>query len=254
MDRVVLRRYLSALARRRLQPATIGRRLSAVKAYFKYLVRVGYLAQSPATQLKSPKQSKRTPRFLSVEDTERLLDFPRDSSAASVRDRAILELTYGGGLRVSEVVGVNVTDIDRSAGTVRVTGKGSKTRVVPAGRQAMLAIEMWLHRRGELLKNGPSDALFVNQRGRRLGVRSVQRMVATARVACREPGATPHWLRHACATHMLSSGADFRVIQEMLGHSSLTTTQRYTHVDMQMLMAGYDKAHPRARLADDASP
>ena len=156
-------------------------------------------------------------------------------------------MTYGAGLRVSEVVGLDMSALDLEEGLIRVTGKGNKTRICPIGRHAKMALEVYLCRRGELVgRGGDPQAVFRTVRGNRLSVRSVQRLVAGARQACRKGGATPHWLRHACATHMLSSGADLRSIQELLGHSSLSTTQRYTHVDIHSLMKVYDKAHPRA--------
>lgn len=255
VDRRLLRRYLSSLHRQGLKPATIGRRLSAVKAYFRFLTRNGHLEHNPTVHVKTPKMSKRTPRFLSTDDTTRMLEHPRDDSAIAYRDRALLELTYGGGLRVSEVVGINLSDLRLEEGMVRVLGKGAKERIVPIGRQAVMAVTLWLQRRAELSgKNADSEALFRNARGGRLSVRSVQRMVEAARAHCQQSGATPHWLRHACATHMLNSGADLRGIQEMLGHASLTTTQRYTHVDLQSLMDSYDRAHPRAQVNAEAQP
>ena len=255
IDRRLLRRYLSKLHREGLKATTIGRRLSAIKAYFKFLMKNQLLAHDPTVHIRTPKLPKRTPRFLSADDTTRLMEHSVDKSAAGYRDRALLELTYGGGLRVSEVVGIDVSDLNLSDGTVRVLGKGNKTRIVPMGRHAIIAVTLWLQRRSELTgRNADGSALFRNTRGGRLSVRSVQRLVEAARVHCRQQGATPHWLRHACATHMLSSGADLRGIQEMLGHSSLSTTQRYTHVDLNNLMASYDEAHPRARLKEGELP
>jgi integrase/recombinase XerC len=250
VPRRMIRRYLADLHRQKLKSATVGRRISALRAYFKYLVRLEHVDVDPTELIRVPKLARRTPRFLSADDAARLVEHPVGQSADAYRDRAVLELTYGAGLRVSEVVGIDVNDIDLNAGTVRVLGKGSKERIVPMGRQAVICIELWLYRRPELVgKNTCTTALFRNQRGHRLTVRSVQRLVRKARLDCQEAGATPHWLRHACATHMLGSGADLRSIQELLGHSSLSTTQRYTHVDLDTLMRSYDRAHPRA-LAD----
>jgi integrase/recombinase XerC len=256
-----MRRYLSRLHRDGLSATTVARRLAAGRAYFRYLVKNGVINHDPTVHVPTPKQGRRAPRFLSPDDAARLMHAPEGDTPRACRDRAILELTYGAGLRVSEVVSVNVTDLDLEAGTVRVTGKGHKTRVVPIGRHATTAIERWLTVRDAALRGGAdagtarggidTAALFRNPRGRRLSVRSVQRLVEKNRAACREVGATPHWLRHACATHMLGSGADLRSIQEMLGHSTLSTTQRYTHVDLQSLMEVYDKSHPRARRDPD---
>ncbi|MCA9544460.1 MAG: tyrosine recombinase XerC [Myxococcales bacterium] len=248
-----IRRWMAALYAERLAAPTIARKLAAVRAYFRYLVRQGLLDVDPAARVRTPKQPKPAPRVLSPDDAARLVQAPVDDSPVGLRDRALLELAYGAGLRVSELVSLNRRDLDLTGGTVRVTGKGNKTRIVPMGRLAQLAVETWLSRRAAL--SGPdgqdAEALFLNQRGGRLTVRSVQRLVAKHRPACRTGGATPHWLRHACATHMLGSGADLRTIQEQLGHSRLSTTQRYTHVDVAKLMATYDAAHPRARVDTD---
>lgn len=242
-----VRGWLRSLYRERLAATTIARKLSAVRAWFRYLVRLGQVAVDPTKSVRTPKQPKRAPRFLSAEDAERLVEAPSGSDATAARDRAVLELMYGAGLRVGEVASLDRNAIDRSQGTVRVTGKGSKTRIVPVGAPALQAVDAWLARRNELVRGDhTTPALFLSTRGKRYGARAIQRMVAQSRAACREGGATPHWLRHACATHMLGSGADLRSIQEMLGHARLSTTQRYTHVDVQALMQAYDAAHPRA--------
>ena len=172
----------------------------------------------------------------------RMLEHPRDDSAIAYRDRALLELTYGGGLRVSEVVGINLSDLRLEEGMVRVLGKGAKERIVPMGRHAVMAVTLWLQRRGELSgKNADSEALFRNARGGRLSVRSVQRMVEAARTHCQQSGATPHWLRHACATHV-EQGADLRGIQEMLGHEPVDNPG-YTVTFKVSWIA--NRAHPR---------
>lgn len=247
-----VRRYVAGLHKDGLAPTTIARKLAAVRAFFRFLVRDERLAVDPTTRIRTPKQPKRTPRFLSADDAARLMEAPGGDGPAALRDRALLELAYGGGLRVSELVGLDLTDLDLGQGTVRVVGKGNKTRVVPIGRHAVTAVGTWLRVRGQLKGKGGGHptAVFRNKDGGRLTARSVQRLVERSRGACAEAGATPHWLRHACATHMLGSGADLRSIQEMLGHASLSTTQRYTHVDLQALMKVYDRAHPRARGAD----
>lgn len=255
IDKLLIRRYLKRLYDNALATSTIGRRLSAVRSFFNFLVRTEVLAQSPAAFVSAPKQPKRTPRFLSPDDAARLVESPAGERASDLRDRAILELTYGAGLRVSEVVGIDCADVDLDRGLVRVTGKGDRTRVVPMGRFAVATVATWLQRREELSSSEAQPApLFRNRRGRRLSVRAVQRIVERNRAICHEIGATPHWLRHACATHMLGSGADLRSIQEQLGHSSLSTTQRYTHVTVETLMKVYDDAHPHARRDDDAEP
>ncbi len=243
-----VRRYMAGLHKDGLAPTTIARKLAAVRAFFRFLVRDERLAVDPTTRVRTPKQPKRTPRFLSADDAARLMEAPAGDGPAAARDRALLELAYGGGLRVSELVGIDLTDVDLGQGTVRVLGKGNKERIVPIGRHAVAALRAWLVLRPQMKgKGGHPTALFRNKNGGRLSARSVQRLVEKCRPACAEAGATPHWLRHACATHMLGSGADLRSIQEMLGHASLSTTQRYTHVDLQALMQVYDRAHPRAR-------
>jgi integrase/recombinase XerC len=252
VDKLLVRRYLKALYDEGLAPATIARRMAALRAFFKFLVRTGALAQDPAGNVANPKKPKTSPRFLSPDDAARLVEAPRGETATAARDAAVLELTYGAGLRVSEVCGLDCDAVDLNEGTARVLGKGNKTRVVPMGRMAVEAVRLWLRRRPEL--GGPEAdprPLFRNTKGGRLGPRAVQRLVEQHRPACREGGATPHWLRHACATHMLGSGADLRSIQELLGHASLSTTQRYTHVSVEALMKVYDAAHPRAHAVDD---
>ncbi len=246
-----VRRYLRHLYDRRLAPATIARRVAAIRAFYRFLLRTERVERDPTVNVRTPKQGKRTPRFLSADDAARLVTAPEGDGPLATRDRALLELTYGAGLRVSEVVGIDVVDLDLEAGTVRVTGKGSKTRVVPIGRHAVAALRQWIHRRHEVTgRRTHLTALFRNKHGGRLSQRAVQRLVERCRPACTEMGATPHWLRHACATHMLGSGADLRSIQEQLGHARLGTTQRYTHVEIESLMKIYDEAHPRARDAD----
>lgn len=247
VDRNTVRGYLRTLYDEGLLPASIQRRVAAVRSYFAYLVKRGDLARDPSARVATPKVAKTVPRFLSADDAERLVEAPAPESSTGPLDRAILELTYGAGLRVSEVCGIDLVDLDLNGGLVRVLGKGGKTRVVPIGRMAQAAIRAWLVERARLdVESVHPTALFLAPRGDRLHARAVQRLVEKHRPACSENGATPHWLRHACATHMLGSGADLRSIQEMLGHASLRTTQRYTHVDVEHLMAVYDKAHPRA--------
>ena len=249
-----LRRFLSQQYRDGLQATTVGRRISAMRSFFKFLVRRGHLTLNPMLAIKTPKVPKRSPKFLSPDDTERLLSVANEDTPQSLRDRAILELTYGAGLRVSEVCGLNLADLQLDGPTVRIRGKGSKERLVPIGRLALIALQAWMGIRAELSNGEKEAALFLNQRGGRLSPRTVQRLVARGRSLCIQGGATPHWLRHACATHMLSSGADLRSIQELLGHTSLSTTQKYTHVDIQQLMSVYDKAHPRAHAEPSQIP
>ncbi|MEZ4472896.1 MAG: tyrosine recombinase XerC [bacterium] len=250
VDRAAVRAWLLALYRHDLQAPTIARKLAAVRCYYRFLIRRGDLQADPTRGVRSPKLPKRTPRFLSPDDAARLVEAPADAGVGATRDRAVLELLYGAGLRVGEVEGLDRGAVSLGEGTIRVTGKGNKTRVVPLGRTALTALQTWLHRRPELVQPGSDPpALFLSNRGNRLNSRAIQRLVATCRPACQEAGATPHWLRHACASHMLGSGADLRSIQELLGHARLSTTQRYTHVSVETLMSAYDKAHPRAHRA-----
>ncbi|MGK0361847.1 MAG: integrase/recombinase XerC [Bradymonadia bacterium] len=246
-----VRSYLRALYRDKQAATTIARKLAAVRAFYRFLVRRGDLEIDPTQGVRTPKQPQRSPRFLSADDAQRLVEAPQGTDAMAARDRAVMELMYGAGLRVGEVEGLDRSAIDQATGLVRVTGKGNKTRVVPVGEHALSAVQAWLYRRPELVRaQEETPALFLSTRGGRFKSRAIQRLVAQSRAACREGGATPHWLRHACATHMLGSGADLRSIQEMLGHARLSTTQRYTHVSVEKLMKAYDATHPRA-LRDD---
>jgi len=197
---------------------------------------------NPARQVRSPKLPKRLPSFLPKDESKELLDLPREHSEVGLRDGAVLELLYATGLRVAECCGLDRDDVDERQGTVRVMGKGGKERVVPVGDEALHAVGSWLAVRGK-----ERGALFTNARGGRLTTRSVQRIVKQrARAAGIDRRVTPHTLRHSFATHMLGEGADLRLIQELLGHSRLSTTQRYTHVSPEHLMKVYDSTHPRA--------
>jgi len=203
---------------------------------------VGRVEVNPARQVGSPRLPKRLPSFLPKDESKELLDAHPERSEAGLRDHALLELLYASGLRVAECCGLDLDDVDRRGGAVRVMGKGGKERVVPAGDAALGALEAWLSVRGE-----GRGALFTNLRGGRLGTRSVHRIVKRrARAAGIDRRVTPHTLRHTFATHLLGEGADLRLIQELLGHSRLSTTQRYTHVSPEQLMKVYDSAHPRA--------
>jgi integrase/recombinase XerC len=231
------------------EPSSVARKLASLRAFCKFLVRRGALSRNPAENIASPKQKKLLPRTLSVDEAFALVEAPEEDSAIAARDRALLELLYGGGLRVSELCGIDLDDLDRSGRTVRVRGKGNKERLVPFGEKAAKALGDYLGRRHAFGREGDRDrqALFLNRFGGRLGPRAVQRLVGRYLAAAGLPvGATPHTLRHAFATHLLGGGADLRGIQELLGHASLSTTQRYTHVSVEHLMEVYDRAHPRA--------
>jgi len=241
-DTRAVRAYVARLHQRRLSKATIARKLAAVRSCFRFLARRGALPANPARQVRSPRLGRRLPSFLPVDEATLLLNAPPEPSAAGKRDRALLELLYASGLRVAEGCGLDLDDLDEARRTVRVVGKGDKERVVPVGETALEALAAYLAMRGR--QRGP---LFLNARGGRLTPRSAHRIVrARARQAGIDQRVTPHTLRHSFATHMLGAGADLRLIQELLGHSRLSTTQRYTHVSPEHLMRVYDRAHPRA--------
>lgn len=230
-------------------PATIARKLAAVRCLYRFWKRRGRVARNPWAGVRGPKQEKRLPDFLPVDEMFALLLAPDDTTDLGTRNRAILEMLYAGGFRVSELTGLDVHDVDRAQGQAIVTGKGRKERVVPIGSKALAALDAWLEVRPRLLPRGRvQDALFLGQRGTRLTVRQVARIIdgAVDRVALARH-VHPHALRHTFATHLLEGGADLRDIQELLGHARLATTQRYTHVTLARLQEVYDRAHPRAR-------
>jgi len=241
-DTRAVRAYVTRLHQRRLSKATVARKLAAVRSCFRFLARRGAVEVNPARQVRSPRLGRRLPSFLPKDEATQLLDAAPEPSAAGTRDRALIELLYASGLRVAEGCGLDVDDLDEARRTVRVVGKGDKERVVPVGETALEALAAYLAMRGR--RRGP---LFVNARGGRLTPRSAHRIVKRlARRAGLSQRVTPHTLRHSFATHMLGEGADLRLIQELLGHSRLSTTQRYTHVSPEHLMRVYDAAHPRA--------
>jgi integrase/recombinase XerC len=241
-DTRAIRAFLAQLHRRRLAKATIARKLAAVRSCFRFLARRGVLEINPARQVRSPRLGRRLPSVLPKDEATQLLDAAPEPTAAGARDRALLELLYASGLRVAEGCGLDVDDVDEARRTVRVLGKGDKERVVPVGDTALEALDAYLAMRGR--QRGP---LFLNARGGRLNPRSAHRIVKRlARRAGISQRVTPHTLRHSFATHMLGEGADLRLIQELLGHRRLSTTQRYTHVSPEHLMRVYDAAHPRA--------
>jgi len=244
VDHLLIRRWL-ALLHKDHRKSSIGRKLAALRAFFKYLVREGRLAKNPAELVSTPKKEKRVPFHLTIDEVTALVESPRDGGLLPLRDRAILETLYSCGIRVSELTGLDVGAVDLEEGLMRVLGKGGKERVVPIGRQAREAAAAYLQARND---PSPDAPFLLNARGGRLTSRSVARTLdkyilklATVRKI------SPHTLRHTFATHMLEAGADLRAIQELLGHASLSTTQKYTHVSIDRLMEVYDKAHPKAR-------
>jgi integrase/recombinase XerC len=262
LDVILCRSYLASLHGKN-DAVTIGRKLSSLRAFFRLAVRRRLCKSSPVAALRAPKRAKRLPSFLGKDDVGRLLDGGTrdeelgDDACGRALEAALFEVIYGAGLRVSEACNLDVGDveIDRAGALVRVRhGKGRKDRIVPLGSKARQAYAAYLDRRADRLvragARGRSDAghaLFLSARGRRLGPRAVRRLLARRELASGTPRVSPHALRHSFATHLLGEGADLRAIQEMLGHASLRTTQRYAHVDIDHLMAVYDKSHPRAR-------
>jgi integrase/recombinase XerC len=248
VDVYVMRAYLASLTKSR-KKSSVGRKIAALRGFFRYLVITHRVEKDPLLLIHSPKQEKPLPAFLSVDSVLQLLGGIKIKTGLDVRDLAVLEVFYSTGIRVSELVGLNWADIDIHLGIIRVVGKGSKERIVPIGKVALEALEKYGH---ELRKkwNLPckgQTALFLNNRGERITTRSVARIVEKhLKQAGIQIKMGPHGLRHSFATHLLNSGADLRVIQELLGHASLSTTQRYTHLNLDQLTAVYDKAHPRA--------
>jgi integrase/recombinase XerC len=248
VDIHVARAYLASLAKSR-KKSSLGRKLAALKGFFRYLVATRQIDQDPLLSMHSPKQEKPLPKFLSVDDVFQLLGGIKVESALDVRDSATLEVFYSTGIRVSELVGLNWSDVDFQLGIIRVFGKGSKERIVPIGEVALRSLRNYseeVRKRWKLSCKGDTP-VFLNNRGGRITTRSVARLVEKHLRAAGIPvNMGPHGLRHTFATHLLNSGADLRVIQELLGHASLSTTQRYTHLNLDQLTAVYDKAHPRA--------
>ncbi len=248
LDTAALRQYVAWLLQHH-RKSSVGRKLSSVKSFCRHLRRRGRLQTDPTAGIATPKKDKQLPVHLTVDDVFRLLETPPDGTPTGLRDRALLEVIYSTGIRVSELVGLNWEHIDESLEVLRVRGKGDKERIVPIGKRALAALATYRLRRADLCRRRLFDesAVFLNRAGTRLTTRSVARLmeryILASGIATK---ATPHALRHSFATHMLSAGADLRAIQELLGHASLSTTQKYTHIDVDHLMQVYDKAHPRA--------
>lgn len=244
IDQILLRRYL-ALLHKKNSKTSIARKLAALRTFFRYLLREGVLDTNPGELVGTPRREKSLPKTLSVDEAFALMEGGKEDHLLALRDRAIVETLYSCGLRVSELTGLDVRGLDLEQGLVRVSGKGRKERIVPVGSKACQALRDYLAARGNPALEAP---LFLNHRGGRLTPRSVERNLKRQ---LREGGvtknATPHSLRHSFATHLLDGGADLRAIQELLGHASLSTTQKYTQVSVDQLLAVYDRAHPRNR-------
>ena len=244
----LLRRYAAALSERRSAPATVARKLAALRAFYETLREHGEIEANPAILLAAPKRGKELPSVLAPEAISRLLDRIPASTPLELRDRAIFEIAYGSGLRAEELVGLDVTSVDFDGEELRVEGKGSKTRFVPAGEPALRALARYLERaRAALAQEADEPALFLSKSGRRLSTSDIRRRLRVwARHASVQGAVHPHALRHSFATHLLEGGADLRSIQELLGHASVSTTQIYTRVESARLKRAYSRAHPRA--------
>lgn len=260
-----IRAYLHWLNRKHEKSTSMARKLASLRSFYRYLQRAGKTFLNPAEAIRTPKQPKHLPRVLTKDDAAALMEFPVDQTGSSLRDRALLETLYSTGARVSELVGINLEDLRVSEGLVHLKGKGRKERIVPIGEVAIRAVQAYLDRCPQIDSRDPSakrasSPVFRNSRGGRLTTRSVARIVARYSSRLAGGSVSPHTLRHSFATHLLDEGADLRSIQEMLGHVSLSTTQKYTHLATDQLLAVYDKTHPRAgrstntRIVKDNKP
>jgi integrase/recombinase XerC len=245
---LIIRSYLGYLHKRKIKKTSVARKLSSIRSFFKFLEKHGVISENPADSVITPKQDKPVPRYLTVDDMFRLLDSIKTKTLTGKRDRALLETMYSTGIRVSELVGLNTADIDFSGKVIRVTGKGNVERIVPIGKKALDIIKDYRENLQQSKGVGVNQKgpLFLNNNKGRLTARSVARILdKSALSAGLSIPVSPHDLRHTFATHMLDAGLDLRVVQEMLGHKQLSTTQKYTHVSIDRLMAAYDSAHPR---------
>jgi integrase/recombinase XerC len=245
VDVQLLRWYLASLWRKGLARATISRKLAALRSFYRYLARMGAVSSPAALDLATPKRDRPLPKFLEKDEAEALLNGPNETTPLGMRDRAILETLYGGGLRVGELVDLNLTDLNLARGQLRVMGKGRRERICLVGRRAVNALQLYLTEGRPKLKSPRSgDALFLNCQWGRLTARGVQMIVM------KYGDVSPHALRHSFATHLLEGGADLRAVQELLGHASLSTTQIYTHVTAERLRSVYERCHPRAKKGE----
>jgi integrase/recombinase XerC len=245
IDMIDVRGFVAEQIKGGMNKTTVGRRLSCIRSFFKFLHREGYIKSNPAKFVSNPKVPKLLPRFLSVDEVFSLVEKPEGIGFIPVRDKAILELLYSSGLRVSELSGLNIEDLNIKESLIKIRGKGKKERIVPVGSKAIDALKSYMIER--MLLKSKDKALFLNRMGTRLTDRGVRRIVVKyARDLAMYGQISPHTMRHTFASHLIQGGADLRVIQELLGHSSLSTTQKYTHLDITHLMDIYDKAHPFA--------
>lgn len=252
IDNITIREYLATLYEKKKKKTSIARKLATLRTFFKFLCREEVLKLNPARLVTSPRLEKKLPVTLSVDDVIRFIESPDTDTALGRRDRAILELLYATGVRVSELCGLNVDDIDFKNQSIRVRGKGRKERIVPYGGKAQEAMEAYLGVRGQFLSEADEESrepqvMFLNYQGTRISTRSVGRLIDKyVRIVADMRNISPHALRHSFATHLLNAGADLRSIQELLGHARLSTTQKYTHVSHERMVEVYDKAHPKA--------
>ena len=247
-----IRTFINSERRRGLSPRSIQRLLSSCRTFFEYLLNEGLIKISPAQNISSPKLAQLLPKAMDADLVQRLLDF-KPRGITEIRDKALAELMYSSGLRLSEICRLNLNDLDLKEKTCIVVGKGNKTRIVPVGRKAIQAIRVWLQHRSDLTttKKTNTEAVFLNNKGKRISPRSVQLRLEKLCQLRGIPGINPHMLRHSFASHVLESSGDLRAVQEMLGHSDIGTTQIYTKLDFQHLAKVYDKAHPRAKKTND---
>jgi len=258
IDRLTIRSFISQLYEKSHSGSSMGRKLSTLRSFFKFLCREGYIKSNIVKTIPVPKKINKLPSHLSIDEVFRLLDLPEPNTFSGARDKAILEIFYGTGMRISELVRLSPNDLKLKQRNIKVLGKGKKERVLPLGKKTVEIIKSYLELRAELIKNKKlvsyPSGLFLNQRGKSITVRGVRKIMSQYIQINNFPkNISPHSLRHSFATHMLEAGADLRAIQEMLGHSSLSTTQKYTHLTIDRLTETYDKAHPRARKKSGTS-
>ena len=250
IDRLAIRSYLGFLYEKNFSASTMRRKLSTLSSFFRFLCREGYLQSNVVKSVPAPKMENKLPSFLSVDEMFRLIDLPDGEGFLVVRDRAMLELFYSTGVRISELVSLKIEDIDRTAQVVKVLGKGGKERLLPFGKKCGEALDKYKKARSDkvISTKENSEHLFLNHRGKGISTRGVRKIIGKYVTTGNFPGkVSPHSIRHSFATHLLEGGADLRSIQELLGHSSLSTTQKYTHLTIDKLVETYDQAHPRAK-------
>lgn len=248
IDNVILRGFLARLHEKKNKKSTVARKLAAIRSFLQFCMKKRWLEDNPAKVVATPRQEKHIPSFLSEDEMAKFLDLPHSDLVLDLRDKAVLELFYATGIRVSELVGINLEDVNFSERLIRVKGKGKKERLLPFGRKAEESLTSYIRVRRQITKGEIEEiALFLNYRGNRLSTRSVERIVDKyIRLTALQRKISPHSIRHSFASHLLSRGADLRVIQELLGHESLATTQIYTHLDLKQLLDVYRKSHPRS--------